>query len=177
MASLRTTDPKFLTTVESWLKHRHEILVLFRYDRAVGAKGFEFITSHQGLLDLIRSLPPLTTVIAFKHPQLPFRGVVDDEFIERCVEGIPDDAEYLVVETVKRTQGRNSWFLEYAGISRSELRDDLEESHGVAVAAGLYQSWHEDSEDVISAVVPDESGATRAGAHKHEHKTGSHAKL
>ena len=171
MASLRTTDPKFLATVEAWLEHRHEILVLIRYTESVGAKGFEFISSYQSLMDQLRTLPPLTSVIAFRQPQLPFRGVVDDDFITRCVEGIPDDAEYLVLETVKRVQGRNSWFLEYAGITRAELRDDLEESRGIPVAAGLYPAWHEDNDDIISAVVPDEHGSIKPPPHKHEHKT------
>jgi hypothetical protein len=161
-ASLPATDPRFLDTLESWLAGRPEILVLLRYAHAAGAKGFEFATHFPSLAKRIRELPPLTSIIAFKQPQLPFRGVVDDEFITRCVAGIPDDSEYLVVELVKRVQGRNAWYLDYAGISLAELQDDLEESRGVRVAAGLYPVWHEDSDDVISAVMPETRAETRA---------------
>jgi hypothetical protein len=154
MISARTTDPKFLATLEAWFKHHGEILVLIRYSHSFVTKGFEFFSSFATLAERLRELPPLTTVIAFKQPQLPFRGVVDDQFIARCVEGIPDESEYLVVETIRRTHGRHSWYLDYAGISRAELRDDLEESRGTPVAAGIYPAWHDESEDVISAVVP-----------------------
>jgi hypothetical protein len=45
------------------------------------------------------------------------------------------------------------------------LREELEGSRGVAVAVGLYPPWLEDTEDVISAVVPDEHGAVKSGVY------------
>ena len=158
-----TTDPAFLGALERWLKQRGEILVLIRYSHAAGSKDFEFFTSYQSLLERIRELPPRSSITAFKEPQLPIRGVVSDELIARCLEIIPDDAEYLVVETVRRVHGRRSWFHDYAGVTQSELRDDLEESRGVPVAVGLYPVWLDDSENVISAVVPDEHGVPKIG--------------
>jgi len=156
-----TSDPKFLRTLESWLKGRCEILVLIRYSHAAGSKDFEFFASFQSLLERIRELPPRSSMTAFREAQLPIRGVVDDELISKCVKSIPDDAEYLVVETVRRVHGRRSWFHDYAGISKSELRDDLEESRGVPVAVGLYPTWLDDSENVVSAIVPDEHRAAK----------------
>jgi hypothetical protein len=131
-------------------------LVLVRGAHVAGSKGFEFFTSFPGLAERVRELPPRANIIAFRQPQLPLRGVVDDEFIAQCLNRIPDDTEYLVVETVRRRHGRNSWFHDYAGISRAELRADLEESRGLAVAVGPYPASFEDSENVISAVAPGE---------------------
>ena len=158
-----TTDQTFLGTLESWLRCQPEILVLIRYSHAAGSRDFEMFTSFQSLADRIRELPPLTSVIAFRQPQLPLRGVVDDEFISRCLSSIPEGSEYLVVETVRRVYGRRSWFHHDAGVSHAELRDDLEECRGTPAAAGLYPAWLEDTEDVISAVVPDEHGVVRSG--------------
>lgn len=158
-----TTDPKFLGTLESWLQSQPEILVLIRYSHAAGSRDFELFSSFQNLADRIRALPPLTSVIAFRQPQLPLRGVVDDELISRCLSSIPDGSEYLVVETVLRMSGQSSWFHHDAGVSHAELRDDLEECRGAPVAAGLYPAWLEDTEDVISAFVPDEHGVVRSG--------------
>ena len=158
-----TSNLKFLGTLESWLKSRSEILLLIRYSHAAGARDFEFFTSFQNLVDRIQELPPLANIIAFRQPQLPLRGVVDDEFISKCLEFIPEGSEYLTVETVRRVYGTRSWFHDDSGVSHAELRDDLEESRGVPVAVGLYPAWLKDSEDVISAVVPDEHGVARSG--------------
>ncbi len=165
MSYASTTDEKFLGTLESWFRSQPEILVLIRYSHAGGRKDFEFYSSFQNILDKLRELPPLTSVIVFKQPQLPLRGVVDDSFIDRCLKNIPDGSEYLTAETVRRVAGRMSWFHHGAGVSHAELRDDLEESRGVLVVAGLYPSWLKDSDDVISAVVPDEHGIVKSGVY------------
>jgi hypothetical protein len=160
-----TTDPVFLGTLEKWLQSRPEVLVLIRYSHAAGNRDFEFFLSFQDLSDRLCQLPPLTCVTAFRSPQLPLRGIVDDNFIAKCLAGIPDGSEYLVVETVRRAYGTGSWFHHGAGVSHAELRGNLEESRGVTVAAGLYPPWLEDTDDVISAVVPDEHGIVRSGVY------------
>lgn len=165
MSYAPTTDPKFLGTLEQWFRSQPEILALIRYSHAAGSKDFEFFSSFQSLTDRIRALPPLTCVIAFRQPQLSLRGIVDDEFIVTCLSTIPDGSEYLVVEGVKRVYGQQSWFHHGAGESHAELREDLEQSRGVPVAAGLYPPWLEDTDDVVSAVVPDEHGVVRVGAY------------
>lgn len=160
-----TTDQKFLGTLEAWLRDMSEILVLIRYSRAAGSKDFEFFSSFQVLSDRIRELPPLACVIAFKQPQLPFRGVVDDNFIASCLNNIPDGSEYLVVESVRRVYGRMSWFHHASGESHAELRGDLEDSRSASVAVGLYPPWLQDTNDVMSAVVPDERGVVTGGVY------------
>jgi len=159
------TDPEFLGTLQTWLRSQPEVLVLIRYSHAAGNREFEFFSSFQELSDRMRQLPHLACVTAFRQPQLPLRGIVDDEFIAKCLSRIPDGSEYLVVETVRRVYGRKSWFHHDAGVSHAELRDDLAESRGVQVAAGLYPAWLEDTDGVISAVVPDENGVARSGVY------------
>lgn len=165
MSYAPTTDPKFLGTLESWSGSQPEILLLIRYSHAGGSKSFEFFSSFQSIADRICKLPPLTCVIAFKQPQLPLRGVVNDRFIASCLSSVPDGSEYLVLEIEQRVYGRASWFHHGEGESHAELREDLEESRGVAVAVGLYPPWIEDNDDVISAVVPDEHGAVKSGTY------------
>lgn len=158
-----TTDPKFLGTLESWLRNQPEVLLLIRYSHAAGSKDFEFFSSFQSVADRIRELPPLTCVIVFRQPQLPFRGVVDDGFIADCLSSTPEGSEYLVLEMTRRVYGRESWFHYGVGTSHAELREELEKSRGVAVAVGHYPPWLEDTSDVISAVVPDGQGVVKPG--------------
>jgi hypothetical protein len=162
MGYTSATDQKILGTLESWLRSLPEILVLIRYSAAAGAKDFEFFSSIDALSNRMHQLAPSTSIIAFRR-QLPLRGVVDDRFIASCLGCIPDRAEFLVVETARRTYGRKSWFCWEAGETHAELRDALENSRGAAVAVGPYPSWLENTDDVVSAIVPDENGIVRIG--------------
>ena len=159
-----TTDPKFLGTLERWFRSQAEMLIMIRRSHAAGLKDFEFFTSFQTLSDRIRELQPLTSVIAFKGSQLPLRGVVDDSFIARCLREIPDGFEFLLVETVAQIDDPE-WFRSEWGDSHADLRDALESSRGMPVAIGPYPPWLEDSDVVVSAVVPDERGHTNSGVY------------
>ena len=165
MSYVSSTDKKFLATLDGWLRSRQEILALIRYSHSAGSKDFEFFSSFKTLTERLGSLPPRTCIIAFRQPQLPFRGIVDDSLITTCLSGIPDSSEFLVAETVRRTAGRASWFHYGAGESHVELREALEGLRGRTVAAGLYPPWLEDTDDVISAVVPDEHGVVTTGVY------------
>lgn len=160
-----TNDPQFLRTLQSWFDTQAEILLMIRYSGAAGSRGFEFFRSFRDMAHRLHELPPRTSVIAFREPQLPLRGVVDDEFITECLSRIPDGSEYLVVETTRRVYGRASWFHHGSGDSHAELSEELDNSRGIPVAAGAYSPWIKDTEDVISAVVPDADGVPRSGVY------------
>lgn len=165
MSYSATTHPEFLATLEQWFQSTAEILILVRYSHSAGAKSFEFFSSFQSLSHRISELPPLTCITAFKSAQLPIRGMVDDSFASRCLKLIPEGSEYLLVETVQRTYGRQSWYCWSAGTTLAELREHLEESRGISVAVGHYPPWLVDGDEVISAVVPDKNGDTSGGVY------------
>lgn len=163
MSYASSTDKRFLATLNEWLQSQREILLLVRYSHAAGSKDFEFFSSFETLAERLRSLPPRTSIIAFRQPHLPIRGIVDDSFITTCLSSIPDGSEFLVAETIRRTAGRASWFHHGAGETHAELREELESLRGHTVAVGLYPPWLEDTDNVISAVVPDEHGVVTTG--------------
>jgi len=154
---MSTTDPAFLGVLENWLRSRSEILVLIRHSRAAGWKEFEFFFSYESLAGRLSQLPPSTSVIAFREPQLPLRGVVDADFISTCLNALPEDSEFLVLETC----GRDAHWI--AGETHAELRNELQELTGRSVAVGTYPPWQADTTDVIAAVVPDGKGVVTRG--------------
>jgi len=160
-----TTDPGFLQTLDSWFLTQPEVLLLIRYSHAAGTREYEFFRSFRDVTERLSKLPHLACITAFKQPQLPIRGVVDDHFIDQCLQNIPDSSEYLVTETVRRVYGRMSWFHYGSGESHTSLREDLEECRGTPVAVGLHPPWLHDTEEIISAVVPDEHGVVRTGVY------------
>lgn len=134
MKPISCFDKSFLSTIKRWLNENKEVLILFQYSRAGGAKGFEFCSSFESLSAKLQVPPPQTRIVAFGGRQLPQHGIVDDEFIATCLRSIPDGAEYLVMETGAGASDRN-WAV---GESHDELRSDLEALRGKSVAAGAY---------------------------------------
>jgi len=68
-----------------------------------------------------------------------------------------------MAEMIITVAGKGAWFHYGAGVSHSELRDDLEKSRGQPVAVGLYPPWLDGPPNVVHAVVPDSDGVVRAG--------------
>jgi hypothetical protein len=160
-----TSDPIFLDTLKAWLQAEGEILLLSRFAYAAGNREFEFFCDFPSLEERLNQLPKSTSVIAFRQRQLPIRGIVDDSFIERCLKEIPESADYALTETVKRVYGKRSWFHHGGGRSHADLREDLEESRGTPVAVGVETPWFNDTENVISAYVPDQNGCVKVGSY------------
>jgi hypothetical protein len=156
---------EFLKTVEQWLSSQPEVLILIRYSCAAGDKDFEFYTSFAALRERLRQLPAKACITVFRNPQLQLRGVVDDEFIGKCLSSVAAGSEYAVVETVLTRLGSCSFFNFSAGESHDELREHLESRRGKPVAVGEYPPFLEDSADVISGYVPAEDGQVRRGVY------------
>ena len=76
---------------------------------------------------------------------------------------IPNGVEFLVVDLAPETYGKYSWHAHQAGEVHAELKSILEEMRGRSVAIGLYPPWLEDNDNVISAIVPDETGQVTVG--------------
>jgi hypothetical protein len=162
--SLKSADgEEFLKTVGEWLSSKPEVLILIRYSRAAGNKDLEFYSSFGAFQERLRQLPAETCVTVFRNPQLQLRGIVDDEFIGKCLNSVPDGSEYAVADTVLTRTGQLSFFNFSAGVSHDELRGSLESSRGKPVAVGEYPPWLEDGPDVISGYVPRMDGKVSRG--------------
>ena len=160
-----TTDKEFLKTLENWLRGQSEIMILIRYSREAGNKSFEFFSSFAALRERLAMLKAETSVTAFRKPQLPTRGRVDDEFIGNCLSLIPSGSEFLVLETDPRMATQQWLFHHEAGGALDELQLVLEALRGRLVAVGEYPQWLKDSPDVISAYVPHQDGTVKLGVY------------
>lgn len=158
-------DPKFVGTVENWLREQKEVLVMFRYPNAGGARDYEIHTSLSSIMTRIAEVPAQTSVIAFRQPQLPLRGIATPAFAENALVRIPDGTEFLLVETVLTTCGKASWYRNASGESHAELREELESSAGRPVMVGEYPPWLKDGPDVVSGFVPDKEGRIKPAAY------------
>ncbi len=131
----RDVTPAFLERVATWISEAGEVLVILRYLRAGGAKDFALCRTRQEFESLVTSVRRGTDIEAFRHRQLPLRGVVDDSFIERAILMIPEGHEYLLVTTETEPGSRISRFHELGG-SHAELRESLAELMAAEVALG-----------------------------------------
>lgn len=158
-------ETSFASTLVAWLEERDEILIMLRYPFAGGARDYELHSSIVSIAKRLSEVPAQTSVIAFREPQLPLRGVVTPGFVNLVLATIPDGEEFLVVETTPTTMGLHSWYRNAGGQWHSELREELEGSMGKPVLLGRYPPWLEDGPDVISGYVPDSAGRISPGAY------------
>ena len=165
MAYDSTTSPHFLAPVRAWIETSEEVLVMIRYSHAAGARDFEFFDSFASLQNRLLSLPSRTCVIAFLSQQLPLRGRVDERFINNAMELLPEGKEWLTVALELTVAGSRSWFHSGDGITQASLREELEDCAGTLMAVGPHPSWLQDSETVVSAVVPQPDGTVVTGAY------------
>jgi len=157
-----TTNKEILAKLECWFHERPEILVRTRV-QCSGRDEFQFFSSFEMLANRMRESHPGTWFTIFEQPQLPLRGVVDDDFIARCLKNISKGDEYLIVETVQRVAGKRSWFHNLSDDTYASLPDYLSGSLGVSVAVGLYPPCLEERDDVIHVFTPNADGIVKAG--------------
>ena len=162
---LSALGSSFIDTLQGWLGTQSELLLMFRYPNAGGSRDFEVHSSPAAIARRLSRLPPQTSVIAFRKPHLPIRGISTPALIQAALAAIPDGTEFLVVETVLTTYGKRSWYRNASGESHIELREELESSAGRAVMVGSYPPWLADGPDVISGYVPDAQGCIKPGAY------------
>lgn len=147
----RDFTPEFIARVSDWIEATGEVLVILRYLRAAGRRDYLFCRSADDFRLLSDSLPVGTETIVFQHPQLPFRGVCSESFIEHCLTQIPDGTEYMIalLGDSLPPEGSVSGFHDD---SHGALREDLEVFHGQAVAVGRCPNFiGPDSDTMISA--------------------------
>ena len=155
-----------MTRIADWFQTHGEVLVLIRWPNAGGSKSFEFFREMSAFMARLAPLPQRTSLIVFRHTQLPIRGMVDDELIRRAVEHIPESTAYLIAGLDLVTYGSYSDYRNASGESHLELVAALKDWWpGHRVAVGRYPEWLEDDENVISAYVPDMDGNVRPGAY------------
>ncbi len=158
-------DASFATTLRQWFHEQDELLVMLRYSNAGGSRDYELHSSFESIAKRLATVPPQTSVIVFRDPQLQLRGVVTDEFVAKALASIPDGVEFLFVETALTTFGTKSWYHNASGNRQSELREELEASMGRPVMLGRYPPWLVDGPDVVSGYVPDAAGLIKPGAY------------
>jgi hypothetical protein len=147
----RDIRPEFLETVRKWLASSGEVFVFLRYLRAAGNKGFAFCRSFVEFEELVKVAPKGTGIEVFRDRQLPYRGVVSDDFIADVLLALPDGTEFLIVSS-EMIPGSILAREFDSGESHVELREALQDLVGCEVAVGLYPPfWEEDSGVLISA--------------------------
>jgi hypothetical protein len=163
MQSVASNNPEFLKTLENWCKTQPEVLALVRYRCGAGSREYRLFSSYGALLQWIQEAPAGACVTIFKNPDFPIRGIVDEKFIESCLQTFPEGAEYLMIETTNTVAGKLSWYHYGSGTSRAELKDDLENSIGIPVVVGYHPEMSAGPEEALDGVIPDADGIVRRG--------------
>ena len=93
---LSTTDTIFTAKVPHWIVGG-EVFVVLRYVYSAGAKDYAFVSQWLSFEELLKPLPPKTSVIVMRETQLSLRGKVDDKFISDAQNEMLPDTFFLIV--------------------------------------------------------------------------------
>jgi len=164
MTPLSTNDQEFISQATTVLEQLGEIFCVIRFNASAGNRSYEFFRSVESFRDLLSKLPEKSSVIVFKRPQLPIRGVVNDNFIENAIQSLPAATECTIVRTSRITMGSRSWYHNIELNNLVEIEQELRDSFcwGHPVAVGIEPDWH-DLEQTIEGVVPNGSGVVQRG--------------
>ncbi len=166
MPERSTANTEFRRRIADAIARNGEVLALFRFHAAAGSRSLEMFVSLEDFDERLSELPPRTSVIMFGEPQLPLRGMVDEQFVSAALRSFPDESDWLLVCRGKTTAGSQSWFHHCFGDSHEELEEELRERcWGEEAAIGREPDWREDSDTVFSAVIPDDDGTVRVGTY------------
>ena len=147
----REVTPAFLATADEWLAASGELFVVFRFLAAAGAKEYGIYDSPGAFRAACKRAPVGTDIIIFRMPQLPMRGICSTELIEKALEQIPANAEYLVLE-LGDAEYRTIASPGYLGQGHESLKDDLESLAGRPVAVGSCPNFiAPDNDSMVSA--------------------------
>lgn len=125
------------TALAGWLAGSGELFIDLAMPRMPGAGDWWLVRSIDQLLQLLDSVTwPQVEVTIFRQPQLPLRGVPDDDLRRRALDLIPDGQWYAIQEIV----GHGPYFCRPVadGNTHAELLHDLASVEGTSIAAGLH---------------------------------------
>jgi hypothetical protein len=161
-----TTDPTFRQDVEAVHAAHGEIVSVFRFSAAAGARSYEIFEDVASFFARLDALPQQTSVIVFKTKQFPVRGIADEDLLHEALAKIPDGAWWNLTRTTLITMGSQSWYPTFEGDSLTELEEELKDElfWGHPVAIGPEPDFH-DLEQTVDAIVPDEDGRVTVGVY------------
>ncbi len=164
MEYVATSSPKLVDEVSEILESTGEIAVLIWFHASAGARSYEFFESSESFFDRVADLPPRASVLIFRTPQFPIRGVTDDSLVDRAKAAIPDGSDWTVVRTSLITMGSQSWFHHVDDNSHAKLENELRNDFcwGHPVAIGIEPDWR-DPKIALSALKPHEDGRIEPG--------------
>ncbi len=140
-----TKSEIFSKTLSSWFEEKGEILVLTWYPLS---HGYD-LELHQDL-DLLKrriaDLEPGRSLSLIKDFYLPIRGIVDHEFIDKALQYIGKNEEFIVLGLEYKDVDRGIKPDFERGDNHAELVEMLNELSGKRIALGKDKdaTWQED---------------------------------
>ena len=142
--------PEFLRTVHGWIAECGTILVISKRLYCMGDIDFALISSERDFDHLVELCSDGTKVIAFRGPLTPISGMIDDAFINRVMDALSTEDEYILIEQPRIPSGdpRSKGETDYT----SNLRVSLEDRAGeVVTIVACPRIWHIQSDTVTFA--------------------------
>lgn len=118
----RKMDSSYLPTIERIINLNGEVLVEHYIGRYVAK--YYFLHSLDELKDLFKKMDTRDVITVYKKKQLPYRGILNNEFSKKVLENYNKEFHYAIYDYVVYPKDLESYG---AGSNLSELNQDLKE--------------------------------------------------
>jgi hypothetical protein len=154
MGPISIYDKSVIATIQEWIRATSEVFVELYYPHSSGSGTYYFVSSFSQFSEMTEEARSGAIFLVLRQPQFPIRGAVNDSFIEKTLEAIPDGERYAIVEAAFYPKATSS---QRDGHTHAELKKDLEDCRGMAVCVGKepslpseYWAKNQDPDSIIA---------------------------
>ena len=163
-------NPAFMEAIDSAIASSGFVVLTVRFAGCGGARDY-FIFHDVGLLETeLRRFQPKTSIAVHTAGSFDFVGRASAAAEETAKELLAAVLEKNANDNIDliRTDGEQGLLTDdtYEWVeSQSELEDWFRKHGGEEIAIGRLEFWHENSDAIFTAYVPDDDGKVRPGAY------------
>jgi hypothetical protein len=151
------TEPIVAQILKDWFRRSGELFIELHRPHSGASGNFYILNNYSQYEDLMMKASPGSICSVLRDKQLPIRGFIDDDLIQRAFNLLADGDYYLIVEPC--TYPQMICFLG-DGKTHVELEQDLRELQGTDVWVGHdfaipNEYWKDNSaEDALIIIKP-----------------------
>jgi hypothetical protein len=166
---ISTANSTFVEMVESNLMQGKPLVALLRYSHHGGAHEYFLLRSRDDFQFVLRKSRPKDALTFFFELSFPVSGFVTSELKDKALsylDAILENGEEAVFVIRLDAKDVSMGINDMKGFSKvGQLDKWLSDNLGIPVIIGLLAFWEDNSDEKITAYVPDVDGQIRRGAY------------
>ncbi len=165
---ISTKSPEFLSFVQECLHESSHVVVLLRFANSGGAQDDFLIRNFDGFKKVLHGRSAKTAVTIFSNKSFCIRGIANENNRKKALKlwGKLDkkDENLAIIRTDTKAICLRGKYLSFLS-SEDSVTDWFKENNGAPFIAGSMCFWEDNSDNAVTAYIPDSDNIVRPGAY------------